>query len=71
MVKINPEMAVYAENVKNSIKRQIKWAGIDNTSDRDIFLNYIIKYCEFLMRKPFKKPKSKKRGTDQGGRNET
>lgn len=49
--------SVYLENVENSIKRQMKWAGIDNQDDRDIFLTYITKYCERLMSKPFKQAK--------------
>ena len=52
--------SVYLENVQSSIKRQMKWAGIDNQIERDVFLAYIIKYCEYLMNRPFKQPKSAK-----------
>ena len=52
--------SVYLENVESSIKRQIKWAGIDNQEDRDAFLTFVIKYCERLMSRPYKLAKSSK-----------
>ena len=54
------EKSIYIENVENSIKRQMKWAGIDNEMDRDYFLRQIIEFCQKLSERPFKQPKSAK-----------
>ena len=58
------EKSIFLENTENAIKRQMKWAGINNQEDRDEFLAYVIAYCGRLMSKPFKQSKSPK--TRQG-----
>ena len=52
--------SIYLENVEEQIKRQIKWAGIDNAVDRNIFLDKVIAYCQDMKIKPLKKTKSSK-----------
>ena len=54
------EKSIFLENVENAVKRQMKWAQISNQEDRDAFLAHVIKYCERLMSRPFKQPKSSK-----------
>ena len=53
-------MKTYLDNVTEEIIRQIKWAGIDNQVDRDIFIDKIIEFCQKIKKKPFKLPKSRK-----------
>jgi len=57
---------VYLRNVQNAIKRQMKWAGVSNQEEKDEFLRYVITYCERLMSKPFKRPKTTKTRQESG-----
>jgi len=52
--------SVYLENIEADIKRQIKWAGIDNAVDRNVFLDKVIAYYQDMKIKPFKSGKSSK-----------
>jgi hypothetical protein len=60
MQNLKNKTKTYLDNVKDGIKRQIKWAGIETQEDRDDFLDNIIAYCEKMKSRPFRLPKSSK-----------